>query len=173
MHYEHLSPPADPDRRSAPAPEQMRHALAGFPTGIAVVAAQVDGHTVGISANSFTSVSLDPPLVSIAFAHTSTTWRKLRRAEQWGISVLGDDAQETFSALRRPAVERFDHLTMDVAESGATFIAGSLATLTVELDIEVQAGDHLLTLLRVLDLRRDDTQLPLVFFDSNAHRLAR
>lgn len=163
----------DPGERSAPAPEQMRHALAGFPTGIAVVAAHVDGQTVGISANSFTSVSLDPPLVSISFARSSTTWPKLRGAQQWGISVLGEDAGETLSALRRPAAERFDRLTMDVAESGAAYIAGSLATLTVTLDAQVQAGDHVLTLLRVLDLRRDEGQLPLVFFNSNVHRLAR
>jgi flavin reductase (DIM6/NTAB) family NADH-FMN oxidoreductase RutF len=63
-------------------PLTMRHTLAGFPTGIAVVAAQVDGKIVGISANSFTSVSLDPPLVSISFAHTSTSWPALRRAQR-------------------------------------------------------------------------------------------
>jgi flavin reductase (DIM6/NTAB) family NADH-FMN oxidoreductase RutF len=76
------------------APLTMRHTLAGFPTGIAVVASEVDGKIVGISANSFTSVSMGPPLVSISFAHTSTSWPALRRAQRWGISILGEDAHD-------------------------------------------------------------------------------
>jgi flavin reductase (DIM6/NTAB) family NADH-FMN oxidoreductase RutF len=151
----------------------MRHTLAGFPTGIAVVAAEVDGQVVGISANSFTSASLDPPLVSISFARSSTTWPVLRRAPRWGISVLGEDAHDVLASLRRPAHERFTDLEIEVSPAGAAFLNGSLATLTVEVDAEVDAGDHVLTLLRVLDLARDDEQLPLVFFGSGAHRLAR
>ncbi len=58
-------------------------------------------------------------------------------------------------------------------QSGAAFVAGALAQLTVELDTEIEAGDHALTLLRVLDLHRDTEQFPLIFFGSGAHRLAR
>ncbi|MHC5557879.1 flavin reductase family protein [Kocuria sp. U4B] len=152
--------------------QAMRQVLAGFPTGIAVVAAEVEGRIVGLSANSFTSVSLDPPLVSISFAHTSTSWPLLRAAPRWGISVLGEQQAPVLQELRRPTLERFDRIDMDL-DAGAAFVAGALARLTVELDTEVEAGDHVLTLLRVLELRRDTEQHPLVFFGSNAHRLAR
>jgi flavin reductase (DIM6/NTAB) family NADH-FMN oxidoreductase RutF len=153
-------------------PQTLRHTLAGFATGIAVVAAEVEGQVVGISANSFTSVSLDPPLVSISFDRTSTSWPVLRRAQRWGISVLGENSRDVLAALRRPAHERFTGLEIEV-DAGPAFIAGSLATLTVEVDAEVDAGDHVLTLLRVLDLARDDDQFPLVYFGSTAHRLSR
>ncbi|WP_200859160.1 flavin reductase family protein [Arthrobacter nitrophenolicus] len=63
---------------------EMRHVLAGFPTGLVLVAAEVEGKVVGLSGNSFASVSLDPPLVSISFAHTSTSWPALRKAPRWG-----------------------------------------------------------------------------------------
>ena len=152
-------------------PLGMRHALAGFPTGIAVVAAQVDRGVVGLSANSFTSVSLDPPLVSVSFAHSSTSWPQLRLAARWGISVLGERHADTLHDLRRPSRERFDGIDMDVV-AGAAFVRGALATLTVELATEIPAGDHVVTLLRVLDLSRDAAQRPLVFFGSRAHRLA-
>ena len=152
-------------------PLGMRHALAGFPTGIAVVAAEVDGGVVGLSANSFTSVSLDPPLVSVSFAHSSTSWPQLRPAARWGISVLGERHADTVHDLRRPSRERFEGIDMDVV-AGAAFVRGALATLTVELATELPAGDHVLTLLRVLDLSRDAAQRPLVFFGSGAHRLA-
>src|SRR4051795_6555694 len=86
-------------------PLGMRHALAGFATGIAVVAAEVDCGVVGLSANSFTSVSLDPPLVSVSFAETSTSWPQLRRATRWGISVLGETQAGILNELRRPSTE--------------------------------------------------------------------
>lgn len=149
----------------------MRQVLAGFPTGIVLVAAEVEGSVVGLSANSFTSVSLDPPLVSISFAYTSTSWPILRKAPRWGVSVLGEDQAHVLQELRLPAAERFSRLDMHI-ESGAAFAAGALAQLTVELDTEIEAGDHALTLLRVLELHRDVEQRPLIFFDSGAHRLA-
>lgn len=152
--------------------QTMRHTLAGFPTGIAVVAAQVDAEIVGLSANSFTSVSLDPPLVSVSFARTSTSWPLLRRAKRWGISVLGEHRHDLLASLQRPARQRFEGLDIETTAEGAAFVAGSLATLTVEIDAEVTAGDHVLTLLRVIDLKRDDEQFPLVFFGSDTHRLS-
>jgi flavin reductase (DIM6/NTAB) family NADH-FMN oxidoreductase RutF len=151
---------------------QMRNVLAGFPTGLVLVAADVEDRIVGLSANSFTSVSLDPPLVSISFAHTSTSWPVLRKAPRWGVSVLGEQQAHVLQELRLPAQERFSRLDMHV-ESGAAFVAGALARLTVELDTEIEAGDHALTLLRVLELHRDAEQHPLIFFGSGAHRLAR
>jgi len=164
-----MTPTPAPSERVSPL--GMRHALAGFPTGIAVVAAEIEGTVVGLSANSFTSVSLAPPPVSISFADTSTSWPQLRRAPRWGISILGETQAEVLADMRRPAAGRFDGIGMDFIE-GAALIRGALATLTVELATEVPAGDHVLTLLRVLDLHRDDRQRPLVFFGSGAHRLA-
>lgn len=153
-------------------PLLFRSVLAGVPTGIAVVAAEVDGIITGISANSFTSVSLDPPLVSVSFAHTSTSWPVLRRVRRWGISILGEDAHDVLASLRRPAAERFADIDTDTSPEGAVFVRGALATLSVELDTEVDAGDHVLTLLRVLDLTRDEEQRPLVFFGGGARRLS-
>jgi flavin reductase (DIM6/NTAB) family NADH-FMN oxidoreductase RutF len=149
----------------------MRHVLAGVPTGIVVVAAATEGGIVGLSANSFTSISLDPPLVSISFAHTSTTWPTLRGASRWGLSVLGEEQEHVLRELRHPAARRFDRLDVNV-DAGAAFVDGALARLTVELDGEIEAGDHVLTLLRVVALDRDLRQHPLVFYGSRAHRLA-
>lgn len=126
---------------------------------------------VGLAANSFTSVSLDPPLVSLSFAHSSTSWPALRRAPRWGLSVLSEEQEHVLQELRRPAERRFDRLDMHV-DAGAAFVDGALARLTVELDSEIEAGDHMLTLLRVIALDRDLHQRPLVFYGSGAHRLA-
>jgi flavin reductase (DIM6/NTAB) family NADH-FMN oxidoreductase RutF len=149
----------------------MRRTLAGFATGLSVVAAEIDGQIVGMPANSLASVSLDPPLVSLAFADTSTTWPILRRAPHWGISVLGEAQEQVLQDLRRPAAERFGGIGMTLDE-GAAFVPGALATLTVTPRTAVEAGDHTLVLLEVQDLYRDETQRPLVFFGSATHTLS-
>lgn len=159
------------DRSPTVTPQAMRHVLAGFPTGISVVAAELEGRFVGLSANSLVSVSLDPPLVAVSFAKTSTSWPLLRRAQRWGISLLAEDSDDVLTSMRRPSAERFDGIEMS-RDGEAAHVVGSLATLTVELTHEVDAGDHVLTLLRVLDLERDDEQRPLVFFGSRTHQLS-
>ena len=152
-------------------PAAMRQTLACFTTGLAVVAAEVDGRVVGMPANSLSSVSLDPPLVSLAFAHSSTTSPVLQRAGRWGISVLGEEQARVLQDLRRPAAERFDGVEM-VIDDGAAFVRGALAMITVTPRDTIQAGDHALVLLKVTSLYRDRSQRPLVFFDSAIHNLS-
>ncbi|BBH63865.1 putative oxidoreductase [Actinoplanes sp. OR16] len=152
-------------------PAALRSTLAGFTTGLSVVAAEVDGRIVGMPANSLVSVSLDPPLVALAFAHTSTTWPMLRRAGSWGISVLGEEQAQVLQYLRRPAEERFRGVEMTI-DGGAAFVRHALARITVTPRSDVEAGDHTLVLLEVKRLHRDTTQRPLVFFDSTTHTLS-
>jgi len=153
------------------SPEKMRQTLAGFTTGLSVVAAEIDGMIVGMAANSLVSVSLDPPLVSLSFAHSSTTWPLLRQASRWGISVLGEGQEQVLSDLRRPAESRFEGIHVK-AIGQAAFIADSLATLEVRPRTTVEAGDHTLVILEVLALDRDNAREPLVFFGSRVHKLA-
>jgi len=148
----------------------MRHTLAGFATGLAVVAAVVDGRVVGMAANSLMSVSLDPPLISLSFARSSTTWPVLRRAPRWGISVLGEGDAGLLQALRRPAPERFEGVDLRT-DAGAALLRGALATLVVSTHSTVEAGDHTVVLLHVEHLTRNAHRRPLVFFDSAVHTL--
>lgn len=114
-------------------------------------------------ANSFVSVSLNPPLVAMSFTHTSTTWPVLRRAERCGISVLGEGQEQVLSDLRRPAESRFDGVEMDLSGQAA-FVRGALASIEVAPRTAVEAGDHTLVLLEVLALERQEAREPLVFF---------
>ncbi|MCF1600377.1 flavin reductase family protein [Streptomyces muensis] len=152
-------------------PDRMRRTLAGFSTGLAVVAAEVHGTLVGMPANSLVSVSLDPPLVSLSFAHTSTTWPELRRADRWGISVLGVGQEQILRDLRRPASSRFDGIEVEVREQ-AGIVRGAIATIEAAPWNAVEAGDHTLVLLEVLALERDEKAEPLVFFGGQVRTLS-
>lgn len=157
---------------SAPTPEGMRTALSAFPTGVTLVAAVVDGRPIGMLVNSFTSVSLEPPLVSVNLSRASGTWLLLQRAQHWGISVLGEQNEADFRRLSRPANERFQGVDWLACEDGSVLLPHASAKFTVEGEAHIDAGDHVIALRRVLALHRDAGQEPLVFFGSQIHRLS-
>ena len=157
--------------RSALEPARLRHVFGSFPTGVTVIAALVDGVPVGLAANSFVSVSLDPPMVSVCVAHTSTTWPVLRRATRLGVSVLGSHQEQAGRQLSARNLDRFAALDWRTTADGAILLDGSSAWIDCRIEREVPAGDHSIVLLRVHDLDADPTVPPLVFHGSRYRQL--
>jgi flavin reductase (DIM6/NTAB) family NADH-FMN oxidoreductase RutF len=155
-------------------PVRLRQAFGVFPSGVVAVAAAVDGDLVGLAASSFTSVSLDPPLVSVSIARTSKTWPDLRRANHLGVTVLAAHHGEICRRLAGPVEHRFDGIAASVAETGAVTVDDGLARFDCSIYREVEAGDHLIVLLRLhaVDHRADQAGGPLVFHRSGFGRLS-
>jgi flavin reductase (DIM6/NTAB) family NADH-FMN oxidoreductase RutF len=150
---------------------ELRRVFGAFPTGVTAVAALVEGVPVGIAASSFTSVSLDPPLVSVCVAHTSTTWPALRDSGTLGISVLGAHQERIGRQLAESGVDRFADLGWQATEDDAVLIEGASAWLKCGVDQVVRAGDHDIVVLRVHELDADPAVPPLVFHASRFRRL--
>jgi flavin reductase (DIM6/NTAB) family NADH-FMN oxidoreductase RutF len=152
-------------------PTDMRRVLSAFPTGVTAVAALVGGRPIGITANSFTSVSLEPPVVLICVAHTSTTWPTLRAAARLGISVLGAHQERHGRALSARGADRFASVEWQVTDGGAVLLKGASAWLDCSIEQEIAAGDHDIVLLRVHALGADANVPPLVFHASRYRAL--
>jgi flavin reductase (DIM6/NTAB) family NADH-FMN oxidoreductase RutF len=144
-------------------PLAIREVLGAFPTGLTVVAALLDGEPIGLAANSFTSVSLEPPIVSVSMGHRSTTWPRLRTAPQLGISVLGEHQETIGHQLSGPSADRFVGLDWRSTADGAVLIDGASAWLEGMIYREVPAGDHDIILLRLTAINADHRVEPLVF----------
>ncbi len=153
-------------------PVLLRAAFGTFPTGVVAVAADVDGELVGLAASSFTSVSLDPPLVSFSVARTSKTWPVLRRAGRLGVTVLADHHGEVCRQLAGPAAGRFAGVATRATAEGAVLLDDGLARFDCSIHEEVPAGDHVLVLLRLHAVEHVETSLPLVFHRSTFGRLS-
>ena len=147
-------------------PDRMREVFGVFPSGVVAVAAHVDGAPVGLAASSFTSVSLDPPLLSVSVANTSSTWPVLRRAGHLGVTVLADHHDLACRQLAGPVEHRFDDLAVTVSDDGALTLDDGLARFDCTIHDEVEAGDHLIVILRVHAVEHADTSQPLVFHRS-------
>jgi flavin reductase (DIM6/NTAB) family NADH-FMN oxidoreductase RutF len=147
-------------------PTRLREVFGVFPTGVVAVAAQVDGVNVGLAASSFTSVSLDPPLVSFSVANTSRTWPELRRADHVGVTVLAHHHDTACQQLAGPVEHRFDGLSVATTADGAVTLDDGLARFDCTVHDEVRAGDHAIVILRVHAVEHADTSPPLVFHRS-------
>jgi flavin reductase (DIM6/NTAB) family NADH-FMN oxidoreductase RutF len=144
---------------------QLRRVLATFPTGVAAVAAIVDGEPAGLAASSFVSVSLEPPLVSVCIGHSSTTWPVLRTAGRLGISVLGAHQETASRQLSSREGDRFAGLRWRATGDGAVLLHEASAWFDCSIEREIAAGDHDIVLLRVHDLGASEA-MPLVFHGS-------
>jgi flavin reductase (DIM6/NTAB) family NADH-FMN oxidoreductase RutF len=152
-------------------PEHLRRVFGAFPTGVTAVAALVEEAPVGLAANSFTSVSLDPPMVSVCLARTSSTWPVLRRASRLGVSVLGAHQEWLSRQLSARGVDRFAGARWRTVADGGVLFEGSSAWLDCSIEQVISAGDHDIVLLRVHDLDADAEVPPLVFHASGYPRL--
>ena len=128
-------------------PHTLRSAYGAFPSGVVAVAAQVRGHLTGIAASSFTSVSLDPPLVSFSVATTSNTWPELREATHLGVSVLADHHDAVCRQLAGPTDQRFTGLPFRSTHDGAVLLDEAVATFDCTIHQEIEAGDHVIVVL--------------------------
>jgi flavin reductase (DIM6/NTAB) family NADH-FMN oxidoreductase RutF len=152
-------------------PSRLRDAFGIFPSGVVAVAANVDGQPIGLAASSFTSVSLEPPLVSISVAKSSKTWPDLRRSSHLGVTILAEHHGEVCRQLAGPVDGRFDDLGVTVSGDGALTLDEGLAHFDCTIYREVEAGDHLIVLLELHAVRHSVGQ-PLVFHRSAFGRLA-
>ena len=152
-------------------PKTLRRAFGAYPSGVVAVAAQVGDRKVGIAASSFTSVSLEPALVSFSIANSSSTWPALRGAGHLGLSVLADHHGEVCRQLAGPADNRFDGLEVRVTEGGAVLLVDAVATFDCTIHRQVEAGDHTIVLLQLHAVEDPGALSPLVFHRSAFGRL--
>ena len=152
-------------------PVQLRRVFGAFPSGVTAIAALIEGQPIGLAASSFVSVSLDPPLVSVCVAHSSTTWPVLRTASRFGVSVLAADQERACRQLSARDGDRFAALDWRASRDGAVLFDRASAWLECRTEAQYEAGDHDIVVLRVHDLDADHGIRPLVFHASQFRRL--
>jgi flavin reductase (DIM6/NTAB) family NADH-FMN oxidoreductase RutF len=149
----------------------LRRAFAMFPSGVTAVCATVEGRPVGLAASSFTSVSLDPPLVSVCIAHTSSTWPLLRAAGRVGVSVLAEGHASIARQLAGKAADRFTGVDWTDGPGHSVFIHGAALWLDCSVSREVPAGDHDIVLLEIRAVTPHPDRNPIVFHGSHFRQL--
>ncbi|MFD7446129.1 flavin reductase family protein [Streptomyces sp. NPDC059909] len=157
-------------------PRLLRDVMSQFATGVVVITVGGD-HIHGMTANAFSSVSLDPPAVLCCVAHSAVMHSAITASGRFAVSILGADQQDLsrhFADKNRtlgPA--QFDGVGWQPgARSGAPVLSGSLGWLECELTDSHEVGDHSIFIGRVLDAGRSDDRHGLLFFGGAYRQVA-
>ncbi|MBZ5592106.1 MAG: flavin reductase family protein [Acidobacteriia bacterium] len=146
-------------------------ACAKFPTGVTIVTVlDAEGSPHGMTASSFTSVSLDPPLVLVCVDHGASVLAHLRRAQHIGINILSESQQDLSAHFARRGHDRFDGVEWRAGHGGVPLLPGALAWFECSIHRMVDAGDHTILITEVLDAEYGGGR-PLVYFSSGYHKL--
>jgi 3-hydroxy-9,10-secoandrosta-1,3,5(10)-triene-9,17-dione monooxygenase reductase component len=153
-----------PVRALPPDSATYRTVLGHFATGVALITA-VDGEEpVGMACNSFTSVSLEPPLVLFCAAKSSTTWPRIQAAGRWAANILDEEGEETCRLFAQKGADRFAHIQYTIGRTGSPILDRALAFVDCETVEEHDAGDHLIVVGKVLELGYAPEGKPLLFY---------
>lgn len=163
--------PAVPETVLTPDQGEFRRALGQFATGVTIVTAIADGGPVGLAANSFTSVSLDPPLVLFAVARSSGTWPRIEAARRFAVNILGEHQEEVSRVFASKDVDRFAAVDWHRGVGGSPVLHDTLAYLDCEFWAEYDGGDHVIVVGRVLDLGVTHAGGPLLYFRGRYGRI--
>jgi 3-hydroxy-9,10-secoandrosta-1,3,5(10)-triene-9,17-dione monooxygenase reductase component len=142
----------------------FRRVLGHFPTGVTVITADPPGHApVGITIGSFTSVSLDPPLVGFLPQKNSQSWPFIEQSGSFCVNVLGEAQGDLCWKFTKMNDELYDGVDWRKAPSGSPILAGAIAWIDCDIEQVVDAGDHWFVIGRVRHLDSSDGA-PLLFF---------
>ncbi|HEY7197166.1 MAG TPA: flavin reductase family protein [Gaiellaceae bacterium] len=146
-------------------PLEFRRVMGHFPTGVSVITTAHEGELHGMTANSFTSVSLDPMLVLACLSCGARTALAIQSAGHFAVNILEEGQAELSQRFAKPGQDHFEGLDVIQGHRGLPLLPGALAYLVCSVEEIVQAGDHDIVLGRVEDCAASSNGGgPLVFF---------
>ena len=151
--------------------QEFRNALGGFATGITIITALgKNGQKVGMTANSFNSVSLTPPLIRWSIGKNTNCFEDFMAAEAFAVHVLAEDQQDLSNLFATTGIDRFADLECSEGLSGVPILPHYSVCFQCKMAKQYDGGDHIIMTGEVVQF--DDNGLqPLVFYRGNYHNL--
>jgi flavin reductase (DIM6/NTAB) family NADH-FMN oxidoreductase RutF len=147
-----------------PDEASYRTVLGHFATGVTIITALSDGEPIGVSANSFTSVSLNPPLVLFCASKDSTTWPKIEAAGTFTVNILGEHQEDVCRVFATRGADRFSRIGWRPSANGSPILHDALAYIDCTIQDQHDGGDHLIVVGLVHELGVLNDEGPLIFY---------
>ena len=168
---ERRQPRAAPEFRSGSDARTLRDALGCFATGVTIVTAATPNGPIGLTANSFTSVSLDPPLLLVCIANGAGSAAALRAADHFAVNILQIGQQPVSNRFAGKGEDRFGATDWQPGERGAPVLSESLGTFECTREALHEGGDHFILVGRVYKATFEPRRDPLLYFRGRYRRL--
>ncbi len=147
-------------------PEDFKAVMGQWPSGVTVVTTADDEGPAGMTASSFSSVSLEPPLVSICVARHLYMHGRIQKAGVFAVNILSKDKVEDglrFAGMLPDVTDRFAGVPVDTAVTGSPLLQGTLGWVDCKVWAEYDGGDHTIFIGQVMDAGIDETATPLLY----------
>jgi len=161
------------DPAAVAAARAFRDTLARFCSGVTIVTSVAGGEPVGLTCQSFSSISLDPPLVMFVPAKTSRAWPLIRRAGFFCVNFLADGQEELSNTFATRGIDKFAGVSWTTSTTGAPILDGVVGHVDCTIHAVHEGGDHYVVLGRVRDLGVGADASPLLFYRGAYHRTDR
>jgi flavin reductase (DIM6/NTAB) family NADH-FMN oxidoreductase RutF len=162
--------------RSTVNPDTMREAMRQWATGVTVVSSRYEGMQHGMTVSSFTSISLDPPLVLVSLAKDTRTHELVQQSNVFGVTLLNqtqNEISDRFAGRNNENLDRFAGIDTFTLHTGAPFLGGGLSYLDCNVILSHDLGDHTLFIGEVVALKVTQDGSPLIYYDRGYRRLMR
>lgn len=154
-------------------PRTLRDTLGLFVTGVTIITARSKcGEQVGITANSFNSVSLDPPLILWSISKTSRSLPIFETADHFAVHILRDDQKDLSQRFASSGIDKFDCLRTEPGLGNTPLLPDCAALLECSIFARYPAGDHMIYVAQVEKLQSDPEARPLVYHGGRYAALA-
>lgn len=146
--------------------ELLKAIMRNYPTGVTIVTTVYNSEYYGLTVNSFTSLSLDPPLVLIAIDKRLASHEAIDKSNVYAVNILPDDMKDlAIKFATAPREERFRGLRIRTAKTGSPIIEGAIAYLDCRVVAKYPGGDHTIFVGEVLDAQVMNSKSPLVYYN--------
>ncbi|MDC0033529.1 flavin reductase family protein [Alphaproteobacteria bacterium] len=155
-------------------PREFRDTVGCFATGITIITTvDADGNPVGLTANSFSSVSLDPPMVLFCLDRNVASFDAFQPNGHFAINILSTGQQDLSNRFAKSGPEKWDGVAFDTWDTGSPILPGCLASLECKVSSINEGGDHVIVIGEVICMTRADQDvMPLLYFRGGYSDLA-
>lgn len=141
----------------------FREVLGHFPSGVTIITSTTEDGPVGFTCQSFSSLSLDPPMVLVLPGRSSTSWPQISATGRFCVNVLGDHQDQLSTKFATSGADKFSGVAWEPSPLGLPVLAGACAWIECEIEAVHPGGDHLIVAGAVRDLGARAEGRPLVF----------
>lgn len=156
--------------------EQLRRAMRAWTTGVTVVTAKFQDQQYGMTVNSFTSISLEPPMVSVALRHLTHTHELVEKSGEFAVTILSADQKELsdrFAGKLTDIKDRFDGLQIETLLLDIPLLKGGIAYFNCRVVNSIPVGENTLFVAEVIAVRGEGEGDPLVYHNRVYHRIVK
>jgi len=154
-------------------PELYKFAIGHFASGVVIVTSVTSDGPVGMTCQSFFSVSLDPPMVALSPSRASKSWPRIRRCGHFCANILAEDQHPLAATFSISGIDKFSHLAWSGSRAtGSPILEGVLGWADCTIASVAEAGDHYIVTARVVDVGVSDGR-PLIYYRSRYSHVSR